>query len=414
MTGTSPHDPARSRTRHAPRAAGAAVGRRSLLRGTLAGTLALGGAAALSGCGVRGHTVPAGAVATGEPGKDYSATERKVVFANWAEYIDTDPKHPGSHPTLNAFTEQTGIAVDYLEIIGDNNEWYTRIDPYLAHDIDTGYDLMVVSNYMISKYRTYDYLQELDLANIPNHARLLPDALSDPVDPGRRFSIPWASGYTTIAYNSDLVKQPLTAVADLFTRPDLHGKVSLFVEMEDTMGLAMLALGIDPERFTDAQFNQALEYLRRAKESGQVRAFLTSDYLADFQTGNTSATMAYSGDLAFLGVPNLIAVTKPEEGLVSWSDNAVIPNHCRHKANAEKLLNHLLQPAVSAQISDAIAYPPVVRGGAQALQALDSGAADNPLLTPTAAIRSAARSFKALSNAQLDDYTGRFQQITGQ
>ena len=38
----------------------------------------------------------------------------------------------------------------------------------------------------------------------------------------------------------------------------------------------------------------------------------------------------------------------------------------------------------------------------------------NPLLTPTAAIRSAARSFKALSNAQLDDYTGRFQEITGQ
>ena len=427
MTGTSPFDPAPSRTRTRtgtgtgtgtrtrtrPAAATVPVGRRTLLRGAAASVLGLGCAAGPAGCGVPGHRIPAGRP-TGEAGHDDSATEARVVFANWASYIDTDPKHPAVHPTLAAFTRQTGINVDYLEIINDNNDWYTKIDPLLVRGADTGYDLMVVSDYMVSKYRSYDYLQELDLANIPHHANLLPEVMADPSDPGRRFTIPWAYGYTTVAYNKDLVKQPVTAIAELFTRPDLHGKVALFVEMEDTIGLAMLALGIDPERFTDAQFDQALEYVRRAKDSGQIRGFQSSEYLGDFQQGNTAATMAYSGDIAQLGIPRLVALNQPREGMLSWSDNLVIPNFARHKTNAEKLLDYYLQPAVAAQVDDYTGYPPVVRGGDQALTALDPTTAGNPFLVPTSAMRKAARGFKALTNAQLDHYTGRFQQISGQ
>jgi spermidine/putrescine transport system substrate-binding protein len=414
MTGSSSFDLARFANRTRARSAAAAMSRRSLFRGAAAGGLAVAGAGVLSGCGVQGHVVPPGAQDIGEAGKDYSATEKNVVFANWPAYIDVNPKNPNDRPTLDEFTKQTGIGVDYLEVINDNNDWYTKIDPYLVKGIDTGYDLMVVSDYMVPKFKAYDYIQELDLANIPNHAKLLPNVIKDPADPGRRFSVPWAYGYTTLAYNTDLVKQPITSIAEAFTRPDLRGKVSLFAEMEDTVALSLLANGFDPEDFTDAQFNTALEYVRRAKAAGQVRAFTGNDYLSDFQQGNTAVTMAYSGDVAQLGKPNLVTVDLPKEGMLSWSDNCVIPNFARHKTNAEKLMNFYLQPQVAAQLDDYIDYIPSVEGADAALQALDPATASSPLIIPTQQMIAHARGFMALSIAQLDDYTSRFQQVTGQ
>ncbi|MBF9068224.1 ABC transporter substrate-binding protein [Streptacidiphilus fuscans] len=390
------------------------MSRRSLLRGATAGGLAVAGAGALSACGVQGHVVPPGSKDNGQAGKDYSDVEKTVVFANWPAYIDINPKNSNDRPTLDAFTKQTGISVQYLEIINDNNDWYTHVDPSLIKGQDTGYDIMVVSDYMVAKYRTYDYIQELNLANIPNHGKLLPNVLHDPTDPGRMHSIPWAYGYTTLAYNSNLVKQPITSIAEVFTRPDLKGKVSLFSEMEDTVALAMLAQGLDPEHFTDAQFNQALDYIRRAKNAGQVRAFAGNDYLSDFQQGNTAVTMAYSGDVAQLGKPNLVTVDLPKEGMLAWSDNCVIPNFARHKTNAEKLLNYYLEPSVAAQLDDYIDYIPVVDGAVAALQQLDPTAAGVPLIVPTPQMVSKARGFMSLSVAQLNDYTSRFQQVTGQ
>jgi spermidine/putrescine transport system substrate-binding protein len=184
--------------------------------------------------------------------------------------------------------------------------------------------------------------------------------------------------------------------------------------MEDTMGLALLANGIDPEKFTDSQFNQALEYVRRSKDSGQVRAFTGNDYLSDFQQGNTAVTMAYSGDVAQLGKPNLVTVNLPKEGLFSWSDNCVIPDFARHKTNAEKLMNFYLEPQIAAELDDFIDYIPSVEGAVAALQQLDPSAAAMPLIVPTKAMDAASRGFMALTIAQLDDYTSRFQQVSGQ
>jgi spermidine/putrescine transport system substrate-binding protein len=414
VSGPSAFDLAQYTNRTRARSTAALMSRRSLLRGAAAGGLAVTAAGALSACGVAGHVVPAGAKAVGQAGKDHSATEKQVVFANWPAYIDVDDKNPNKRPTLDAFEKQTGIRVEYLEVINDNNDWYTKVDPSLVKGIDTGYDLMVVSDYMVAKYRSYDYIQELDLSNVPNHSRLLPEVLRSTTDPGRRFTVPWAYGYTTIAYNNKLVKHPVTSLAEIFTRSDLHGKVSLFSEMEDTVALALLAQGLDPEKFTDAQFNKALEYVRRAKEAGQIRSFTGNDYLSDFQQGNTAVTMAYSGDVAQLGKPNLVTVYLPKEGMLSWSDNCVIPDFARHKTNAEKLLNYYLQPDVAATLDDWIDYIPSVQGAVQALQKLDPETASSPLIVPTKQMQARARGFMALSIAQLNDYTGRFQQVTGQ
>ena len=47
-------------------------------------------------------------------------------FANWQLYIDIDEKTKKS-PTLQQFTKQTGIPVEYFEEINSNDEYFWKI-----------------------------------------------------------------------------------------------------------------------------------------------------------------------------------------------------------------------------------------------------------------------------------------------
>jgi spermidine/putrescine transport system substrate-binding protein len=391
------------------------VSRRKLLRAGAFGSLAVAGAGALSACGVdpKFPVIPE-SISTGRTGTDYSDSEKVVNFHNWGSYIDIESStNTSDHPTIDAFTKQYGIKVNYVEDITDNNEYYTKLDPDLSAGKDTGVDLMVFSDYMIPILRYYNYIEKLDLSVMPNHKNALPEILNDPIDPGRNFTLPWAYGYTTIAYNNKIIKEPVTSVKELFERPDLRGQVVLFAEMEDTVAFALLALGLDPANFTDAHFTDALNYISAARSRGQVRQFMGQDYISSFSQGNIGATMAYSGDVAQLGQANLVTVNVPTEGMLAWSDNMCIPNYARHKKNAELLMNWYYSPDIAAQLDDWIDYIPCVQGAVESLQSLDPTAASNPLIVPTSKMKAGAKGFMNLNVDQLNAYTTRFQQIAG-
>src|SRR5690606_10134012 len=105
----------------------AALTRRSLLRASAGGALAVGGLGALSACGIPA----AGNTQGGVPAEDHSKEEKTVSFSNWTEYMDVDDSGP-NHPTLDAFTERTGIKVKYTEDINDNTAPFGKIKPQLA------------------------------------------------------------------------------------------------------------------------------------------------------------------------------------------------------------------------------------------------------------------------------------------
>ncbi len=391
----------------------AALTRRSILRGTALGGLAAVGAGALAACGTKGTAaaIPT-AQATGHAAAtDYSDTEKLLNFSNWGSYIDVSSSDKNDHPTLDGYTKATGVKVNYNEEITDNDEFYTKLDPLLKAGSDTGRDLIVMSDYMIPKLRHYNYIQELDLKNIPNHANILQAVLHDAIDPGRKYTMPWAYGYTVIAYNSQLTS-PITSIKQLFEDPALKGKVTLFQEMQDTVAFALLALGKTPANFTDDDFKAALAYIQKAKDSGQVRQFRGQDYINDFSQGNIAATMAYSGDVAQLNTPNLKTVI-PADGMLSWSDNMCIPNYARHKKNAELLMNYYYNPDVEAALDDYINYIPAVAGAVDALKSIDANASTNELIVPTAAMQTLAQPFMALTVDQLDSYTQQFKKISG-
>ena len=107
----------------------ARVSRRQALKGAVAVAAGAGVASALSACGV-GGTRDTG-WSPGFAWKDWWAQQRKagvLDWANWPLYIDTSH---GKHPSLELFTKQTGIEVNYRPVIQDNPTFFAQISPVL-------------------------------------------------------------------------------------------------------------------------------------------------------------------------------------------------------------------------------------------------------------------------------------------
>ena len=160
-----------------------ALTRRSVLRASAGGALAVGGLGALSGCGIPA----AGKTQGGVSADDHSATEKEIDFSNWPEYIDTDES--GNHrPTLDAFTKRTGIKVKYTEDINDNDEFFGKIQPQLAAGQSTGRDLIVLTDWLAARMIRLGYVQKLDASNLPHAYANLSDQFRSPDwDPGRAY-----------------------------------------------------------------------------------------------------------------------------------------------------------------------------------------------------------------------------------
>ena len=124
----------------------AGLSRRRFLRGTGLGGAALLGGGLLSACGADpGGTTEAD---SGEEVEDRSDEDMTLNFSNWQLYIDVDEEDPNLRPTLEQFTEETGVTVNYTEDINDNDSFYARISPQLRAGQDTGRDLMALTDWM--------------------------------------------------------------------------------------------------------------------------------------------------------------------------------------------------------------------------------------------------------------------------
>ncbi|EWT01474.1 ABC transporter substrate-binding protein [Intrasporangium oryzae NRRL B-24470] len=376
----------------------------------------VGAAALLAACGSSGKNPTAGSATsakkTAAAAQDMSDTEKVINWSNWPSYIDVDDKTK-ARPSLDAFTKQTGIKVNYTEDYNDNDEFYAKVRPLLDAGSDTGRDVWCSTDWMVARLIRLGYVQKLDLANIPNHANL-EDALTQVTfDPGRLYSLPWQSGFAGIAYNPKATGgKKVESVDQLLTDPALKGKVTLLTEMRDTVGLVLMAMGKKIESFTDADFDAAIAELQKAKEAGQIKGFTGNDYTKPLASGDTAACFAWTGDVVQLRAdnPNL-GYTLPTTGCTLWSDNFVIPALAKHKKNAEKLINYYYDPKVMAQVVDYVNYISPVKGTKAILQVSDPSVSSNELIFPSADTLSRAHVFRGLTAEEETKYNRKFQAL---
>jgi spermidine/putrescine transport system substrate-binding protein len=342
--------------------------------------------------------------------QDVSATDKRLIVSNWPAYIDPIHK-PGS--TVSVFEQQTGISVQYTDDINDNNEFYAKVKNQLAACQPIKRDMIIMTDWMAARMIGLGWIQPLDAGKVPNlHKNLIPRLRNKPWDPDLKYHAPWQSGLTGIAYNADKTKE-VGSFTELLTRPDLKGKITLLTEMRDTMGFMLRVVGANPEKFTDTQWQSAIDRLHGAVSDGQVRSFNGNDYLNDLASGNTLACEAWSGDviIAQQDNPNIKFVV-PEEGMALWADNMLIPNLAQHQTNAEEWINYYYEPKVAAQLADWNWYICPVEGAQEEMLKIDRPAAKSPLIFPTDKMLQNTWGFMALNDQQEIQYERDWSDVT--
>ncbi|MFI6979409.1 spermidine/putrescine ABC transporter substrate-binding protein [Embleya sp. NPDC050154] len=372
---------ARTRAQSPLRIAGHRVDRRMFLRG--AGAAAAVGT--LAACGVPSAYVQESKRA----GRDRSEQEKVVRFSNWALYIDIDENDEQKHPTLDAFTEKTGIKVRYSEEINDNDEFFGKIHPAIQAGKEPGRDAIVISDWMCTRFVRLGWVQKLNKANLPQVDAHLAESLRSPgYDPKREYTVPWQSGMTGIAYNKKLVDREIRSVNDLW-RPELKGRVTVFAGFMEAVALLMLGEGTDIRTFTDADVDKVMERMQKLVDKDHIRSFTGNDYTSGLAGGDILACQAYSGDVGQLKLDNPdIEFVVPEEGAELWSENLMVPNKAAHKTNAEKLMDFYYDPEVAAELANYVAYVCPVPAAQQVLAESSDPemreSASNPLIFPDA------------------------------
>ena len=121
----------------------------------------------------------------------------EVNVYNWGEYIDES--------VLADFEAQTGIKVNYTTY-PSNEAMYSVLETG-----GSSYDVIIPSDYMISRLISEGKLEKINFDNIPNYS-LIDDTFKGlEYDPTNEYSVAYMGGTVGIIYNSAYVADNIVA-----------------------------------------------------------------------------------------------------------------------------------------------------------------------------------------------------------
>jgi spermidine/putrescine transport system substrate-binding protein len=354
------------------------------------------------------------AAASGTPSAPQSPSD-VLHFANWPLYIDTDENDTTKHKTLEDFKAKYGTTVDYQEVINANDEFFGTIRPALEAGADTGWDLMVLTDWMAARLIRLKWVEQIDQNNTPNKVKNMNDVYKGvSFDPTDDHHAPWQSGMTGLGYDQKVTGDQTSLNALWTPDPKWKGKVTFLNEMRDAVGLTMLKLGLDPSKATKADCDAAIAEMKKAVDAGIVRAFMGNDYAEDMVSGNVVFAMAWSGDIVIKQAEKASLVWHlPDEGGMLWTDNMLIPKGAQHKYTAELMIDFVYDPAIAAQIAAYVNYVTPVKGAKEELAKTDPDMAGNPLIFPPEDVLSKTKIFKGLTEEEETYFNDQFSQLLG-
>ncbi len=346
--------------------------------------------AIFAACGIEGTGATEEEIAAAAREVSHPKTEiGRWTFSNWPLYMDKK--------ILRQFEKEYGGKVRYLEEINDNYEFLGKVGQQLEQGTPIGRDIVVLTDYMASRWVRNAYAEPIDKANVPNAKNLVDNLATINYDPDRRFTLPYQSGAIGAGYNIKKTGRELGSVKDLFD-PKFKGLVSMFSEPYDSACTVLLGDGVDASNAKIDQILGAIEKLDEINRTGQFRRFTGNEYTTDLAKGNVWVSLAYSGDVVSLQSDNPdLRFAYFEEGNMAFNDNLMLPAEVEHPYAAETMMNYLYDPEVAATLAAYVNYISPVKGAKEVLEKTDPEIANNPLIFPPAEIQAKLKAYPALT-----------------
>lgn len=244
-------------------------------------------------------------------GSDVSANVLNVY--NWGEYIDTD--------LLDRFEQETGIKVIY-NTFDSNENLYSRIQT-------TSYDVIIPSDYAISRFIDEDMLQPLNFDNIPNMKYIDEKYTHLDFDPEQKYSVPYTWGVVGIVYNTKYVDEADTGSWDLLWNPKYANRTAMFNNSRDALGIALMYLGCSLNTTDRDELRQAADLIIAGKPVYQ--GIWMDQILEKLPAEEIVAAPYYNGDAVTMIDENPdLAFYVPKEGTNLFVDAMCIPKNAKN------------------------------------------------------------------------------------
>ena len=259
---------------------------------------------------------------------------------SWADNFDEE--------VIEEFEKQFKVKVNY-DVFSNNEELLAKIQAGGAK-----YDLIQPSDYMVATMIQLGLLEELNKANIPNEANINQAFRNPSYDPGSKHSIIYTWGVTGIAYNKKYVKENIQSWSDLWNSK-YKGKVVLLDDSREVLGMGLKKLGFSNSSKDEKQIQQAANDLKALLPN--LLAFDTDNIKQKMIAEEAWIGTVWSGDAAVIAAENKdVAFVVPKEGGTIWADTFAIPKGAKNKELAEKFINFILDPQISAKNYESIGY----------------------------------------------------------
>jgi spermidine/putrescine transport system substrate-binding protein len=239
-------------------------------------------------------------------------------------------------------------------------------------------------------------------------------------DKGNVYTMAWQSGMTGIGYDPKRAGREITSWQDL-QDPAFKGKIGMFGDTADLPNCALLAVGVNPETSTEADWKKAADWLK--KQQPLVRKYYVQDYIDPLSKGDIWVSMAWSGDIFQANASGAsLKFVVPKEGAAIWTDNMCIPKYAAHPRDAMTYMDYVYQPKIAAMLAEYINYITPVATAKQVIQS-DAGAAKgedktyleglaaSPLIFPSEADFSRLHRYRVLTAAEEKVWNALFEPI---
>lgn len=302
----------------------------------------------------------------------FKGQDISINVYNWGEYIST-----GSEAgTLNVnaeFTKLTGIKVNYTNY-ATNEELYAKLKGGGAN-----YDVIIPSDYMISKMIKEDMLQPLDMSNIPNFQYIMPSFVDPAYDPENLYSVPYTWGTVGLIYNTTMVDIPEEDIDwDILWNPDYADQILMFDNPRDAFAIAEIMMGYSLNTEDEVELTAAANKLKEQKSV--VQAYVMDEIFDKMAANDAWIAPYYAGDaLTILEENEDLAFVVPKSGTNLFVDAMCIPDGAKQKEAAEMYINFMCEPDIAYANIDYICYS---TPHSAAYEMLDEETRNNPVSYP--------------------------------
>ena len=257
---------------------------------------------------------------------------------NWGEYI-SDGSDEGTLNVNAEFTKLTGIKVNYTNY-ATNEELYAKLKGGGA-----SYDIIIPSDYMISRMIKEDIIQPLDLNNIPNYKYIGEAYKNQAFDPGNEYSVPYFWGTVGIIYDTTLIEEE-NIDWDILWNEDYADRILMFDNPRDAFAIAELRLGYSLNTEDEKELEEAAELLKEQKKV--VQAYVMDEIFDKMGAGEALIAPYYAGDaVTLMAEYEDLGFVIPKSGTNLFIDGICIPKGAKQKEAAEMYINFLCEPDIA-------------------------------------------------------------------